>query len=426
MRAHNPITWIPSAYFAMGLPFVAISLASVIMLADLGVDEASITFWTSLLILPYSIKPLWSPLLELYFTKKAFVLVCQAICGMCFGLLAFLLPIPDSFAWLIAVMAVITFSGATNDIATDGIYLTAIDKKTQAEYIGWQGAFYNLAKVLVNGGLVYLAGTLIRYFEATSPGNAATYAWMVIMSIIGGALLCLTAYHWFFLPTGSRNDDSPADFRQAMVSLYDVFKDFFTKRHIWLYILFIVCYRLTEGFAVKMVPLFLKAPVDAGGLGLSNEAIGLIYGTLGTGAFILGSILGGYYIARFGLKKVLFSLVCIFNIPFAIYFLFAQFQPDSLVVIASGLVLEYLCYGFGFVGLTLFMMQQVAPGKHPMAHYAFASGIMNLGFMLPGMVSGMIFQHVGYEMFFLIAVVMSIPAFILAATVPFTHSSESK
>ena len=157
-----------------------------------------------------------------------------------------------------------------------------------------------------------------------------------------------------------------------------------------------------------------------------NEAIGLIYGTLGTGAFILGSILGGYYIARFGLKKVLFSLVCIFNIPFAIYFLFAQFQPDSLVVIASGLVLEYLCYGFGFVGLTLFMMQQVAPGKHPMAHYAFASGIMNLGFMLPGMVSGMIFQHVGYEMFFLIAVVMSIPAFILAATVPFTHSSESK
>ena len=426
MRAHNPITWIPSAYFAMGLPFVAISLASVIMLADLGVDEASITFWTSLLILPYSIKPLWSPLLELYFTKKAFVLVCQAICGMCFGLLAFLLPIPDSFAWLIAVMAVITFSGATNDIATDGIYLTAIDKKTQAEYIGWQGAFYNLAKVLVNGGLVYLAGTLIRYFEATSPGNAATYAWMVIMSIIGGALLCLTAYHWFFLPTGSRNDDSPADFRQAMVSLYDVFKDFFTKRHIWLYILFIVCYRLTEGFAVKMVPLFLKAPVDAGGLGLSNEAIGLIYGTLGTGAFSLGSILGGYYIARFGLKKVLFSLVCIFNIPFAIYFLFAQFQPDSLVVIASGLVLEYLCYGFGFVGLTLFMMQQVAPGKHPMAHYAFASGIMNLGFMLPGMVSGMIFQHVGYEMFFLIAVVMSIPAFILAATVPFTHSSESK
>ena len=426
MRAHNPITWIPSAYFAMGLPFVAISLASVIMLADLGVDEASITFWASLLILPYSIKPLWSPLLELYFTKKAFVLVCQAICGICFGLLAFLLPIPDSFAWLIAVMAVITFSGATNDIATDGIYLTAIDKKTQAEYIGWQGAFYNLAKVLVNGGLVYLAGTLIRYFEATSPGNAATYAWMVIMSIIGGALLCLTAYHWFFLPTGSRNDDSPADFRQAMVSLYDVFKDFFTKRHIWLYILFIVCYRLTEGFAVKMVPLFLKAPVDAGGLGLSNEAIGLIYGTLGTGAFILGSILGGYYIARFGLKKVLFSLVCIFNIPFAIYFLFAQFQPDSLVVIASGLVLEYLCYGFGFVGLTLFMMQQVAPGKHPMAHYAFASGIMNLGFMLPGMVSGMIFQHVGYEMFFLIAVVMSIPAFILAATVPFTHSSESK
>ena len=426
MRARNPIFWIPSAYFAMGLPFVAVSLASVIMLADLGIDEATITFWTSLLILPYSIKPLWSPLLELYFTKKTFVLVCQAICGICFGLIAFLLPVPDSLAWIIAVMAVITFSGATNDIATDGIYLTAIDKKTQAEYVGWQGAFYNLAKVLVNGGLVYLAGQLIGHFKTIDPGRAATYAWMVIMGIIGVTLLCLAIYHRFSLPVGSKTEDSPADFRQAMVSLWDVFRDFFTKRHIWIYILFIVCYRLTEGFAVKMVPLFLKASVARGGLGLSNEAIGLIYGTFGTVAFILGSILGGYYIARFGLRRVLFSLVCIFNIPFVIYFLFAQFQPDSLIVVAAGLIVEYLCYGFGFVGLTLFMMQQVAPGQHPMAHYAFASGIMNLGFMLPGMVSGLVFQHVGYEMFFLIALVMSVPAFILAATIPFTHSTETK
>lgn len=422
-KKRNPITWVPTAYFAMGLPFVALSVVTVIMFADLGVDEVQITFWTSLLILPYTLKPIWSPLLELYFTKKKFALACQMLSGICFGIIAFLLPVPGFFAFTIAMMGVIAFSGATNDIATDGIYLTALDKKTQAEYIGWQGAFYNLAKVLVNGGLVYLAGLLISHFKETSPENATVYAWMIIMGILGAVLVGVSIYHFFFLPVGSRNEESPESFRTAMVSLFDVFKDFFTKKHIWLYILFIVCYRLTEGFAVKMVPLFLKASDAVGGLGLSNESIGLIYGTMGTVAFIVGSILGGYFIAHFGLKKVLFSLVCIFNIPFVIYYLFAHFLPTSLVVIGSGLVLEYFCYGFGFVGLTLFMMQQVAPGKHPMAHYAFASGIMNLGFMIPGMVSGYIYQHVGYEMFFLIALVMAVPAFILAAVVPFTHSA---
>ena len=425
-RKTHPIAWIPSAYFAMGLPFVAISLAAVIMLADLGIDEASITFWTSLLIFPYSLKFLWSPLLELYFMKKTFAIVCQAITGFCFGLIAFLLPVPDFFAWTIALMGVIAFSGATNDIATDGIYLTAIDDKTQARYIGWQGAFYNLAKVLVNGGLVYLAGVLIRHFEATHPGNAPVYAWMVIMGIIAAVMILLSVYHRFFLAVGSRNEESPASFSSAMTSLWDVVKDFFTKKYIGLYVLFIICYRLTEGFAVKMVPLFLKASRLEGGLELSNESIGLIYGTLGTVAFIVGSILGGYYIARFTLKKVLFSLVCIFNIPFVIYLLFAVYQPNSLTIIAAGLVTEYFCYGFGFVGLTLFMMQQVAPGKHPMAHYAFASAIMNFGFMIPGMVSGYVFQHIGYIAFFTFAIIMSVPAFILAARLPFVHTGEKE
>ena len=421
----SPISWIPTAYFAMGLPFVAISLASVIMFADLGIDEASITFWTSLLILPYSIKPLWSPLLELYYTKKHFAVVCQMLSGICFGLIAFLLPIPDFFAFAIAIMAVITLSGATNDIATDGIYLTALDKKTQARYIGWQGAFYNLAKVLVNGGLVYFAGVLITHFKAHDPENAARYSWMIILGIIACVMCIVSIYHWFYLPVGSRNEESPPNFRSAMISLLEVFKDFFTKKHIWIYILFIICYRLTEGFAIKMVPLFLKAPVTMGGLGLTNETIGLLYGTFGTIAFIVGSISGGYFTAHFGLKKVLFSLVCIFNIPFVIYLLLAKWQPESITLVGIGLVAEYFFYGFGFVGLTLFMMQQVAAGKHPMAHYAFASGIMNLGFMLPGMISGYVYQHTGYELFFTIALCMSIPAFIIAAVIPFGNFSES-
>ena len=417
----NPIRWVPSVYFAMDLPFVALSLVSVIMLADLGIDEARITFWTSLLILPYSLKPLWSPLLELYRTKKEFVVITQMLSGICFGLVAFLLPVSNFFAFVIAMMFVIAISGATHDIATDGIYLTALDKQTQARYIGWQGAFYNLAKVLANGGMVGLAGVLMDYFKTNSPEHAATYAWMIIMGLIGVLLVALSIYHWVALPLGSKSEDTPDSFRQSMQSLWQVFKDFFTKKHIWYYILFIICYRLTEGFAVKMVPLFLKDMRDIGGMGLTNQSIGLIYGTLGTLAFIVGSILGGYYIAHFGLRKVLFSLVCIFNIPFAVYFLLAHFQPECLWVIGSGLVAEYFCYGFGFVGLTLFMMQQVAPGKHSMAHYAFASGIMNLGFMIPGMISGKIYQLVGYEMFFIIALLMAIPSFLLTWFVPFSY-----
>lgn len=429
MTAHkriSPVAWIPTAYFAMGLPFVAISLAAVIMLADLGIDEASITFWTSLLILPYTLKPLWSPLLELYFTKKTFVLTCQLLSGICFGFIAFSLPLPDFFAYTITLMGVIAFCGATNDIATDGIYLTSLDKTTQARYIGWQGAFYNLAKVLVNGGLIYLAGRLMRHFGKTAPDMAATYAWMIIMGLMAGILIAVQIYHCFFLPTGSTNQETPATLRDAMSSLCDVFKDFFTKKHIWLYILFIICYRLTEGFAVKMVPLFLKAPAAAGGLGLSNEDIGLTYGTMGTVAFIAGSVLGGYFTAHFGLKKVLIPLVSIFNIPFVIYYLLAYFRPESLMIVAAALVTEYFCYGFGFVGLTLFMMQQVAAGRHPMAHYAFASGIMNLGFMLPGMASGYICHTLGYESFFLLALAMSLPAFIIAAKIPFTHTTEKQ
>lgn len=422
----NPIRWVPSVYFAMGLPFVALSLVSVIMFADLGIDEAKITFWTSLLILPYSLKPLWSPLLELYRTKKEFVVITQMLSGICFGLIAFLLPVSNFFAFVIAMMAVIAVSGATHDIATDGIYLTALDKQTQARYIGWQGAFYNLAKVLANGGMVGLAGVLMDYFKTNSPEHAATYAWMIIMGLIGALLVALSIYHWFALPLGSKSEDTPESFRQSMQSLWQVFKDFFTKKHIWYYILFIVCYRLTEGFAVKMVPLFLKDMRDIGGMGLTNQSIGLIYGTLGTLAFIVGSILGGYYIAHFGLRKVLFSLVCIFNIPFVVYFLLAHFQPECIWIIGSGLVAEYFCYGFGFVGLTLFMMQQVAPGKHSMAHYAFASGIMNLGFMIPGMISGKIYQLVGYEMFFIIALVMAIPSFLLTWFVPFSHPDKQE
>lgn len=426
VRQRSPLSWVPSVYFAMGLPFIVLNLVAVIMFDDLGIDKEQIAFWTSLLTLPYTLKFIWSPLLEIYWTKRNFVVATQAISGFCFALIAFLLLTPSFFTGCIVVMGIIAFSGATHDIATDGVYLTALDKKTQSAYIGWQGAFYNLAKVLANGGLVALAGYLISYFKTTNPEQAPFYAWMIIMGIIAALLVALAFYHFIMLPATPRTSAQAQSFGDSMREMLHVLTDFFMKKYIWLYILFIVCYRLTEGFAMKMVPLFLKASLADGGLAMSNEQIGLIYGTLGTIAFIVGSILGGYFISHFGLRKVLFSLVCIFNVPFVIYFLFSAFQPQNMVVVGSGLVLEYFCYGFGFVGLTMFMMQQVAPGKHSMAHYAFASAIMNLGVMLPGMVSGWVCERLGYENFFLVALVVAVPAFILAWVVPFTHTDNEE
>ena len=241
------------------------------------------------------------------------------------------------------------------------------------------------------------------------------------MLIIGVIMIGLGIYHYFFLPKENIAEKKVVTFKQTLDELIFFFKEFFQKKHIWYYIIFIILYRFAEGFAIKIVPLFLKASTDVGGLGLSEEEIGLCYGTFGAAAFVLGSILGGNYIAKRGLKKSLFSLALIFNIPFVAYTLLAVYQPSSLWLIGGGIVMEYFGYGFGFVGLTLFMMQQIAPGKHQMAHYAFASGIMNLGVMLPGMLSGVVSDAIGYKHFFIFVLFCTIPALLITWFVPFTY-----
>ena len=240
------------------------------------------------------------------------------------------------------------------------------------------------------------------------------------MGAASALLVLLGIYHRFSLPAGLKKETTEK--KSAGEELKAVIADFFTKKHIWLYIAFIILYRLGEGFVMKIVPLFLKADVAAGGLGLSEQQIGLYYGTFGAGAFVLGSLLAGYYISSLGLKKALFSLVCIFNLPFLVYAWFAWAQPSSALLIGSGIVLEYFGYGFGFVGLTLFMMQQVAPGKHQMAHYAFASAIMNLSVMLTGAVSGFLSDALGYKLFFIVVMVATVPVFILSRVIPFNEN----
>ncbi len=410
----SPIAWVPTLYFAMGMPFVVLNMVASLMYKGMGISDTQIAFWTSLIMMPWTLKFLWSPLLELYKTKKFFVVLTQILSGICFGLVALTLNMSNFFAITIALFAVIAMSGATHDIAADGTYMGVLSKEDQARWIGWQGAFYNIAKIFATGVLVYLAGKFI-------PIVGVTAAWTIIMIVLCIIMTVIGIYHYFILPVDKTENNEQKTLKETLKELCAVIADFFKKKHIWYYIAFIILYRFAEGFVMKIVPLFLKASRANQGLGLDEKEIGLLYGTFGAAAFVIGSILAGYYIAHRGLRKSLFSLALVFNLPFVAYTLLAIYQPENLAIIGSAIVVEYFGYGFGFVGLTLFMMQQIAPGKHQMSHYAFASGIMNLGVMLPGMMSGFIADHLGYRGFFIMVLICVIPALLITWFVPFTY-----
>lgn len=414
-KPKSPATWVPTVYFAMGLPMVMLSDVSLLMFKDLGLSDAKIAFWVSLLILPWSLKPLFSPLMELVGTKKQYVVLTELVSAIMLGLVFAGLGVQDFFVVTLALMGIMAVSGSVHDIAGDGIYMENLNTKQQSQYIGWQGAAYNIAKIFARGGLVYLVGILTKSY-----GVVRAWQWVFVLAAL--IMLVIVLYHLFTLPgTMKRESSGSQSVGGAVQGFIDIFVSFFQKKYIWFYLVFILLYRFTEGLAIKIAPLFLKADIANGGLGITNEEFGLIYGTAGTVAFILGSILSGYYISHFGLKRVIFSLALIFNVPFVVYFLLAYFQPDNLWWVASGVTLEYFGYGFGFVGLNLFMMQQVAPGEHQMAHYAIGTSLMNLSVMIPGMMSGMISDAVGYKMFFLIALAVAVPGLVCAYMVPFTY-----
>lgn len=407
----------------MGLPFVALSGASSIMYKNMGISDTQIAFWTSLIMFPWTIKPLWGPFLEMYKTKKFFVYTTQIFTGLLFGLLALTLQMDHFFSFSIAVLTIIAISGSTHDTAADGVYLNELTPKLQAKFVGWQGAFYNIAKVLSGGVLVYMAGQLEKEIGIHN-------AWMVVMFAYGIIMVSLGLYNMRVLPSGNEAKQV-SSVKEGFATLKDVIITFFQKKNIWFSLCFIVFYRFAEGQAIKIVPLFFKASRASGGLGLSTSEIGLLYGVFGSIAFVLGSIVAGYYVSNKGLtKKTLLILCAFFNLPFAAYAFLAVAMPQELYIIASAVAIEYFGYGYGFVGLILFMMQNIAPGKYKMAHYAFGSGLMNLGFMIPSMISGLLSDYLGYKEFFIWVLIATIPAFVVTWLVPLmpaeTEVEESK
>jgi len=409
---NSPLKWIPSTWFAMGLPFVALSTASAIMYKNFGISDTSIAFWTSLIMLPWTLKPLWGPFLEMFKTKKYFVYITQIFTGCLFGLVSLSLKLDHFFAISISLFAIIAMSASTHDTAADGIYLNELDSKQQAKYVGWQGAFYNIAKIVSGGLLVYLAGELEKKYSLMN-------AWGIVMLLYAIIMIVLGLYNMKVLPTGG-NSKNVNSLKEGFGVLQEVIITFFQKKNIWYGILFILCYRFAEGQAIKITPLFFKASRSQGGLGLSTSQIGLLYGVFGAAAFVLGSIIAGYYVSNKGglTRKPLLVLCTFFNLPFAAYAYLAIVQPESLNVIATAVAIEYFGYGFGFVGLILYIMQQIAPGKYKMAHYAFGSGLTNLGFMIPSMISGYLSDTMGYQYFFIWVLISTIPAFLISLLVP--------
>jgi PAT family beta-lactamase induction signal transducer AmpG len=413
----HPISWIPTTWFAMGLPFVALAAATSIMYKNMGVSDSKIAFWTSLIMLPWTLKPLWGPFLEMFKTKKFFVYTTQIFTGVLFGLVGLSLQLDAYFSVSIAVLAIIALSAATHDTAADGVYLNELNAKQQAQYVGWQGAFYNIAKVVSGGVLVYAAGELEKKMGIST-------AWMIVMFGYGLIMILLGLYNSRALPSGGQAT-TVQSVRESMATLKDVILTFFQKKYIWFSLAFIVFYRFAEGQAIKITPLFFKAARAEGGLGLSTSQIGVLYGVAGAAAFVLGSIAAGYFVSNKGLtRKTLMILCCFFNIPFLAYAYLAVMLPTNVYVIGTAVAFEYFGYGFGFVGLILFMMQNIAPGKYKMAHYAFGSGLMNLGFMIPSMVSGFVSDWLGYKEFFIWVLVATIPAFVVTWLVPLAKVEE--
>jgi PAT family beta-lactamase induction signal transducer AmpG len=404
-QARHPLAWVPTLYLAQGLPFYAVALVAGLMFKSMGVPNEQIARWTGVLGLAWVFKALWSPFLELAASKKRVVVVLQVTGGIALAALAFALQLPAWFALAIGLLAVVALASSTHDIAADGLYIANLSERQQAAYAGWQGAFFNGAKFLSLGGLVILAGFLEQRIGPPA-------AWATVFGLLGALLAGLGLYHAWALP-GAVKTGSGASVRGTVDVLVDVVRAFFAKPGIWMGIVFILLFRLAEGQVQTIGPLFLRDARALGGLGLSTQEVGAIYGTAGTAAFLVGSILGGWFTSRVGLRRAMLVLILAMNVPNLVFWYLSAVQPENLAFVTAALSAEMFGYGFGFVGMILFIMQVIAPGPYQTAHYALGSGFMQLGFVLSKVVSGDIQHALGYRHFFLWVVLSALPVLVL-------------
>ncbi len=403
----NPWGWVPTLYFTQGLPYVIVMTVSVIMYKRLGISNTDIALYTSWLYLPWVIKPLWSPVVDLLKKKRWWIIVMQLLIGAGLAGVAFTIPVPDFFQFTLAFFWLLAFSSATHDIAADGFYMLALDEREQAYFVGIRSTFYRIAMLAGQGLLVILAG----FFEVRT-GNIPL-AWSITFGILTALFLVFFIYHRFLLPR-PLNDFGSLEVKEGNVleEFFITFITFFKKKNLGPALAFLLLFRFGEAQLVKLASPFMLDPREAGGLGLSTGDVGFIYGTVGIVALTLGGILGGLLASRKGLKFWLWPMAFAMNIPNLVFVWLSYFPPDSLWLISASVALEQFGYGFGFTAYMLFMIYFSA-GNHKTAHYSICTGLMALGMMLPGMISGWIQELIGYQHFFVWVVLCTIPGFVL-------------
>lgn len=419
--------WIPTLYFAEGIPYFIVNNISVMMFTKMGVPNGQMALFTSLLYLPWTVKPLWSPFVDIIRTKRWWILSMQVLMSAAFILLTLSIPHPDpslissqqtpvSMFWLTLLLFVVTaFASATHDIAADGFYMLAATEEEQSFFVGIRSTFYRLSSIFGQGVLVYIAGML-----ENRSGNIPM-AWQVTMGIAAVMFSLITLYHTFAIPRPKRDvphleDGQPANAREIFRQFGETFATFFQKKGVWIAIIFMLLYRLPEAFLLKMVNPFLVDKVSRGGLALSTDEVGIVYGTIGVIALTVGGIIGGIAASHWGLKKALWPMVACMTLPCATFVYLSEVHPSSLVVVSGCVAVEQFGYGFGFTAYMLYMMY-FSSGKYVTAHYAICTAFMALSMMIPGMVAGYLQEAVGYSNFFLIVMLCCVATCAVSALI---------
>ncbi|HEY2329847.1 MAG TPA: MFS transporter, partial [Verrucomicrobiae bacterium] len=375
----SPWSWVPTLYVAEGIPNALVATVSVMFYNDLGVSNTATAFFTSLLYLPWVIKPLWSPAVDLLKTRRQWIWAMQLLLGAGLAGIALMISSAHFVPWTILFFGLLAFSSATHDIAADGFYMTAPTEREQAFFIGFRSIFFNLGKIFASGALVYLAD------EVERRTGHPVLAWSTLFAFAAAIFFGLGFYHRLVLP--EPQSDRPKLSGAAgnfFAEFLRTFGAFFMKPKIFTLLLFLLLYRLGEAQLLKIIPIFLHAPAEQGGLGLDKGTISVIYGTSGVIVFMVGALLGGFLVARHGLKFWLWPMLLAIHLPDAVFIWLAFAQPEKLFAIAAGVAIEQFGYGFGFAAMLLYMIC-IARGEHQTAHYAICTGFMALGVMLPGM-----------------------------------------
>ncbi|MFC5624818.1 MFS transporter [Algoriphagus winogradskyi] len=405
----TPWVWIPSLYMTEGIPYIVIIVVSVIMYKKLGVSNSDIGLYTSLLYLPWVIKPIWSPIVDLIGTKRKWFLSMQLVLALVFLGVGLTTAGSNFFFMTLAFFWMGAFASATNDIASDGMYLIALKPEQQSFFVGLRGTFYRIGMITGQGLIVMVAG----YLETSLGDN--TKAWSFTMIIVAVLMIILTAINYFSTP---KVEEESKEKTTQEASFGKVFTTFFTKKNIGLSLAFVLLYRLGESQLVKMASPFLLDVKEKGGLALSTSAVGFMYGTIGVIALLLGGILGGIAISRDGLGKWMIPMALSLNLPNLLYIALAYFQPENIFFAGTVVVVEQFGYGFGFAAYMIFLIY-LAEGLFKTSHYALATGFMAMGMMFPGMLSGYIQEWLGYTGFFVWVGIAMIPALAIAASVKY-------